>query len=298
MKRILTIDGGGVRGVIPAVVLEELEQRLGKSVVSSFDLISGTSVGGIIACSLAAGHSAETVRKLIENRSHDIFKQRIFSGFSLVRSRYSNRYLRDMLTEYLGDRLLSSSNIEILVPAYNLTKSMPYYFNRHSSRLGESMDFKLVDVAVATASAPIYFTPSKITSLSGEEHVFIDGGVFANNPTGLAFAQARFLWPEDTYEIVSIGTGHQEVEMNVFRKYWGAMAWLRPLVGIIFDGISDSVEDQLKSVPSVDCYDRFQAKINIPLDDISKSAVRKLNLAGKGICVREDFANLVYRLSS
>lgn len=214
MRRILSIDGGGVRGIIPAVLLASLEQRTGRRARESFDFVAGTSTGAVLAAGIAAGVPAERMVRLYVERAPEIFRRvpivtelrRLLRGH-----RYDTAALATVLREELRearDWRLNDAPIDLLVTAKRLADGMPWYFVRdnpaNSCRAGV---VPLVDAVTASAAAPTYFRPWTIDGI-GE---LIDGGVgVAGNPVYQACVEA-FVYtdayqPADTV-VVSLGTG-------------------------------------------------------------------------------------------
>src|SRR3954452_22157774 len=160
--RVLSIDGGGIRGLIPAIVLAEIERRAGRRVWEMFDLIAGTSTGGILACALCAPDPlpAEKLVALYEEEGPAIFDrsvwQRIRSAEGLLDEKYDASALDRALERFLSDKRLAESKPDLLVPAYNLGDPGPYFFKTRKAR-EEGEDFSLAQVARATAAAPTYF---------------------------------------------------------------------------------------------------------------------------------------------
>ena len=205
MVSILSIDGGGLGGIIPATFLIEFEKRTGKPICELFDLIAGTSTGGILATTLTLPnqsgkpkYTAEQVRSAYFDHGATIFHQSLLRSVitlgGLVRPKYSARGLDAMLDKYLGRSRLHTTLTEILVTAYDMASSTPWFFKTafakdHRTPVDDPL---LSQVARATAAAPTYFPP-----LTMEGHCMIDGGVFASNPALCAYAHARSIYPEE-----------------------------------------------------------------------------------------------------
>ena len=219
MITILSIDGGGIRGIIPATFLAEFEQRTGQPICKLFDLIAGTSTGGILAASLTVPdqqgqpkYTAEFVRSAYFTDGKIIFHRNPLRSIAtlggLTGPIYSPRPLEGLLNQYLGDARLHSTLSEILVTAYDMTGGAPRFFKtsfakQHRAPLEDPL---LTQVVRATAAAPTFFPP-----LAMEELCLVDGGVFAANPALCAYAQARKMYPaEEQFLVVSLGTGLQK----------------------------------------------------------------------------------------
>jgi hypothetical protein len=202
--RVLTLDGGGMRGVFEAHVLAALEEAVGAPAARLFDLVAGTSSGGVIALGLATGKSAAEVASLYERHGPEIFRQ---TPLTRVRRLFFSKYPRDRLDlalrEELGDARLSSATTRVVVPAFSLVQRDIVWFD--SGAVAAAGRVKVAagdplarDVAAATSSAPTFFDPA-----AGE---WLDGGVGANDPTPYALALALDEGPRDVLA-VSIGTG-------------------------------------------------------------------------------------------
>jgi patatin-like phospholipase/acyl hydrolase len=158
--RILSIDGGGIRGIIPALVLAEIEARTGRSIAGLFDLVAGTSTGGILACGLTAPQprTAQELVGLYRTQGPRIFRrslwQRVVSADGLANARHDAGPLQEVLEEYLGEARLGEARPRLLATAYDLQAREPYFFK--SWRTGEepARDLLLRTVAQATAAAP------------------------------------------------------------------------------------------------------------------------------------------------
>src|SRR5918998_1904221 len=180
--RVLSIDGGGIRGLIPALVLAEVERRSGRRTFELFDLIAGTSTGGILACALCAPDplpAAELVA-IYEEEGPSIFDrslgQRIRSADGLLDEKYDGGALDRALERFLGMKRLSETKPDLIVPAYDTALPGPYFFKSEKARAAPaSDDFPLSVVARATSAAPTYFEPVE----AGEGAPVGGGGVAA-----------------------------------------------------------------------------------------------------------------------
>jgi patatin-like phospholipase/acyl hydrolase len=284
--RVLSIDGGGIRGMIPALVLAELEDRTGKPASSLFDLIAGTSTGGILACALAKPDpaSAQRLVDLYEQEGPKIFNrtiwQRIHSVEGLADEKYDATALDDALTRYLGDSRLRDTVVDVLIPSYDTEGRRPEFFKSTRARESPDRDFALRDVARATASAPTYFQPAHL-----EDRPLIDGGVFAVNPAMCAIAEVLRYHPDAEIVLVSLGTGQLTRPFGYDQvKDWGLFEWARPMIDIVFDGASDAVDYQLTQVLGEPRFFRFQTELtnaSDDLDDATSDNLRALRLTGE-----------------
>jgi len=273
--KILAIDGGGIRGVLAARILMEIETLAHKPLGRAFDLIAGTSTGGIIACGLAkptAPMSAESLRDLYVKRGEEIFHRSLWrvatSGAGIVDERYPAEPLEailmdalgnDKLSDIKGTRLLATSYAIELPPAAKTSAApqstrAPYFFKSWNvddpnKPLPPAWDYFLRDVARATSAAPTYFPPALIQSVAGERGAMIDGAVVANNPAMCALAEAMRLWPRRDYMVVSVGTGELERDIPYLEaKDWGLLGWARPILSVLMDGSCDTVSYELNRI--------------------------------------------------
>jgi predicted acylesterase/phospholipase RssA len=267
---ILAVDGGGIRGIIPARVLQELEQRAGRPVAELFDLVAGTSTGGIIALGLTtpaadgagpAYSAADLVDLYVEN-GETIFPDsvlwKIRSLGGLIEQRYDVRPLERLLRDRFGDMHLSSALTDVVIPSYDLSQPAPFFFKREYARdEAHTWDVEMWRVARATSAAPTFFDPAELPPFEGEgAHALIDGGVFVNNPAACAYADALDLFGRDVeIQVVSVGTGEapsgQPGHAGGPVRYeealhWGLAQWAHPMLNVVFDGVAKTVDYQLK----------------------------------------------------
>lgn len=228
-RRILSIDGGGIKGVIPAAFLTVVEETTGKRIVDHFDLIAGTSTGGIIAIGLGLGLSARQILDFYEQEGPRIFDQEDL-GASYIRnclqklwkkssrmarhvlvSKYEPNALRSALESAYGDCLLGDSKTRLVIPAFDPRLGGVHVFKTsHHERFVIDWKHKAVDVALATAAAPTYFPSHKMDNgLS-----LLDGGIWANNPVGLAVVEALGIldWPRESLYVLSLGCSEETLE--------------------------------------------------------------------------------------
>lgn len=290
---ILSCDGGGIRGIIPCVVLVEIEKRTGRPICELFDLMSGTSTGGILSAGLTVPGEggkpkfrAQDLLELYLNRGKEIFTQPggIFKGLrSLFNAKFPEKNIDPLLREYFGDARLKDTLTHILITSYETEHKTPFYFKTSLAReKPDTEDFFIRDVTRSTSAAPTYFPPNRISVKgAGYDHLsLVDGGVFANNPSLLAYIEAKQMWKkskgfaelaaetrsaikdaasrdmvanvaDDDYEapflLVSIGTGHTRRPYPYEEaRSWGAVKWIQPIIDILMQGVSESVHYQMQ----------------------------------------------------
>lgn len=214
--RILSLDGGGIRGVFPAAFLARLEEHLDHPIGRYFDLIAGTSTGGIIAIGLGLGLSARDILGLYVKQGPAIFgqehgaienwiRQRLRGLAHLVVTKHSSAPLQRALEDVLGHRKLGESRTRLVIPAWHPVLERVYiYKTAHHPRLETDYRQTAIDAAMATAAAPTFLKPH-MTESAVE---LVDGGVWANNPIGVAAIEATGMlgWPGDRLKILSVGT--------------------------------------------------------------------------------------------
>jgi uncharacterized protein len=280
MRRILSIDGGGVRGIVPATVLARLESVTGRPTRETFDFVAGTSTGAVLAAGIAAGVPAERLVALYATRSREVFRhvplasdlRRIVTGVM-----YDITHLRRVIADELGtaqDWTLDDAPIDLLVTAKRLGDGMPWYFVRDSpANAGRAGGIRLLDAVTASAAAPTYFRPWRVDGV-GE---LIDGGIgVAGNPVYQACVEAfRYTdayRPDDTM-VVSLGTGRPTSRPRP--------TWLWPWLGwLLSELLRSPAEQQTELVhrhwPSVPFH-----RIDVELDeDIGLDATDRIGDLG------------------
>jgi patatin-like phospholipase/acyl hydrolase len=206
--RILSIDGGGIRGILPAMVLAQIEKLTQRPIAHLFDLVAGTSTGGILALGLTIPKSsrrplyaAQEFVDMYEREGTRIFSRSLFRTLfttdSLLWKKYSSQGIEQVLYEYFGDARLSDAVTDVLVTSYEIERRFPFFFKSTNARQRPDYDFAARDIARATSAAPSYFEPMKLpTGTNSEHYTLIDGGVFANNPAACALVEERTNHPD------------------------------------------------------------------------------------------------------
>lgn len=297
--KILSIDGGGIRGILPGIIISYIEEALQKAegpqkrISDYFDLVAGTSTGGLLTLiyltpdltSMRPKFTAKQAVDLYITRGEEIFSislwQKMKSAGGLTDEKYSASALEEALNDYLGDIRLSQLLKPCLITAYDIRNRKAKFFNSVDA-VHETKDYYIKDIARATSAAPTYFEPARIKSLYGTPYPLIDGGVFANNPAMCAYAEARTMDfskilsnPEikaypgiDDMMILSVGTGSQKTPYYYEEaKDWGALGWLKPIIDILMSGNSETVDYQLRKLfcaednPLTCNYIRLEPKI-------------------------------------
>lgn len=275
--RILSVDGGGIRGVLPGTILAQLEKILQtksnseRKIGDYFDMIAGTSTGGILSCIYLmpgsdgkAKYSAQDAVDLYIKNGHEIFDrttaQKLSSAGGILHQKYSQDALYELLTTYFSDTTLDKLIKPSLITSYEITDRKAIFFTSADAREDNIYNFYVRDVARATSAAPTYFSPAHIESVNKQTFSLVDGGMFANNPALCAYAEARKLNFSKLFNdpskkdkptaadmiIVSMGTGSVKKQYHYDDfKHAGEIKWLEPVIDILMSGNSETVAYQL-----------------------------------------------------
>jgi uncharacterized protein len=321
--KVLAIDGGGIRGIIPAMLLARIEEQTGKPIAEMFDLIAGTSTGGILALGLTLPsddggprYTAKELIELYEKEGSRIFPRpvihripilghRIGSVRNVSEEKYSSEGVEEVLQKYFAEARLKDALTRVFVTSYEIQLRVPFFFRSEMAKNEAGYDFPMRQVARATSAAPTYFEPAKVEAEEDpvDYYALVDGGVFANNPAMCAYVEARkILEPQDSdfpaeteLLVVSLGTGQLTDHLRYEKaKEWGLLEWARPLLDVVFDGVSDTVDFQLKELlPRRDGlrrYYRFQTElvdVSDALDNAGPENVRDLKLLARTVIDNE-----------
>jgi patatin-like phospholipase/acyl hydrolase len=269
--RILSLDGGGYLGLATASFLEETERHFGRSFYDSFDMFCGTSTGAIIALALASGMSGSQIVSLYQDFGKNVFGGRSLrlrlrkAAGGLLVSKYSNRALREALTEAFGATTLGDIKAKgksVLVTAFSVTAGKPRVFKTdHSDELTRDDGYLLRDVALASAAAPIYFPVVSLRSPVNQiEERYCDGGVFANHPALLGYAEAvSHLGVASTdIQVLSVSTPRADLSEQAsmrssLQQYFlsrGFISWGTKLAGVMIDSTSMIAHETLRRILS------------------------------------------------
>lgn len=324
--KILSIDGGGIRGIIPGQILVSLEQKLKnksgkpKAALSDyFDLFAGTSTGAILSAAYICPDkqfSAQAAVDLYYREGQQIFYadfwQKIKSLGNWNDEKYSAKAFEEVLNTAFAETRLSELVKASCFVAYDVAadneagQACPIVFTAHDA-LEQNKDYKLKDLLRGSSAAPTYFEAARVSAIdnSAMNHVLIDGGVVANDPTLCAYSEALKLDDVDGIKdmlIVSLGTGniHQAYQYQTI-KNWGKISWANPLVNISIDGSSQLTQYHMEKITStVESAQREQAKqegiifqssiyhriqpelydADSSLDNVSAENIEQLKIAG------------------
>ena len=277
--QILSLIGGGIRGAFVTSYLKEMEQKLGKPLADCFDLIAGTSTGGIVAAGLALGMSAERMHQFYVDYGASIFTERepyrakgIYRPFfpliswifkkrtggdlaSAFRSRFCHFALEAAFAEGFGEKTLGDIECtRLIMPSVNLTKGEPHVFrSRHLPKAIHDRDIRIADAVIASTAAPSYFPHRQIKGNS-----YVDGGVWASDPSLLAVAEAiriqqfsKQLDPDapivtNDIHLLSVGTGHADFSLSPPGADAGLLFWASRVADVMTTAQSQGVHLPVK----------------------------------------------------
>ena len=218
---ILTLDGGGTRGIYTAQLLAKIEQAFGTRIKTCFDLIAGTSTGAIIAGAAVSDIPMQDIVELFETETAYIFRKRWYR-IPLFLSKYPSEKLAEIIAEHIPATLLNDITTPLMITSSEIAKSEVQIFRSNYAERDSAPDpsdktVSLRDAILASCAAPTFFAPKSLDNL-----LLADGGLWANNPSTVAFMEARAAFKKEAKEIrmLSIGTGHS-VNMYRNRRGWG-----------------------------------------------------------------------------
>ena len=291
---ILSIDGGGVRGIIPAKILSMLEKRIGAKIIEKFDLIAGTSVGAILTASLVKPdavdetkpqYSAKQIRHLFKAQAEEIFGTPSSWIERIKEPKYDGVGLNKALRKILEETPLNKAVTDLLITSFDMETYQDYYFKKTSS-------YSLFDAARASASAPMYFPSYQL-----EKKNLVDGGLVANDPSLLAFFETQKLsnLKDRDIFILSIGTGsfpETPVPAPDSEK-WGILQWLYGgrILNTMFDANAQKTHETLATLAKTRriYYQRLQVKLEnanqYEMDNIFPDNLSSLQTLAKKSCL-------------
>lgn len=312
--RVLAIDGGGIRGLLPAVVLAELERLSGHPVHKLFDLIAGSSAGGLVACALSvpgeqqgARWTADEVTGLFEREGGQIFRRTLGRSlktrFGFSGPRYGDHVLNSVLHEYCGGARLRDATTGLMVCSYDVERRTPVRFMSWHAQRDPGWDRALWQVARSTIAAPTYFAPMRLTPPGRHRPgSLIDGGIVAHNPALLATIEGATLRPQEQITVVSLGTGELSKRVRwEDAARWGQINWARPMIDMFFDASSSIVQEQLHRMLGTNNH-RFQIPLTgctEMMDDASPRNLAALRRNAELLIEqrRDELAQLAHDLS-
>lgn len=267
-RYILSIDGGGAKFPFALELLRKLNLDYSK-----FDLICGTSVGGLLGFGLNF-YTLDKLTEIMEQEKKNIFKKTLWhklKGLGGLRlAQYESKYIEEVLQRVFADYISKDCKIKTMAIAYDIQNRKPKLFKSHDDY------FKVWEVCRATSAAPTYFKPYSIEN----EGMFVDGGVISNNPSMIALAEAIKLYNSDKINILSVGCTSNLKPIQI--SLGGMLNWADDILDVFMDGTTNGQDYFLRNLfPDIN-YIRLQANTEeeIKLDDISdKSRLELLKLA-------------------
>jgi patatin-like phospholipase/acyl hydrolase len=285
--KVLAIDGGGIRGIIPATILSEIQKRLTFDLFKVFDLIAGTSTGGIIALGIGTkckNNGPYLPRELVDlyvQSGPEIFKKNLLTPErQVVMPKYSPDALQAALAQFFQDTEFQTALTPLLISSYDLQGQLPFFFKSHRIAGDPTFNWKLTEIARATSAAPTFFPPFHLTR-GDKDYALVDGGVFVNNPSMAAYAEARSLYPDATQIIlVSVGTGDRQDQITyAAAKDWGLLGWAKQITPVFMDSVSEAVDYELRALPGCTYY-RLQVphlqEASSDMDDVDPENLKNL----------------------
>lgn len=296
--RVLSLDGGGVRGVIEAIVLAEIERELDAPASQIFDLIAGSSTGALIALALSVGdqdhHPRFRARDLLPlylERGKEIFhaslRHKISTAFGLWGPKYETDGIMKNVYQIFGDTRMSEAILPIMITGYHVDGETGIQFSSVDAReFPEDKDCFMRDVALATTAAPVYFDLADIEFPWGTLRAVADGGLYRNNPALLAYIDTKRMYPDRDIEVYSLGAGKISAEeIGIQLKGRGLLHWISPIISHIQIGDMEGDNDMLHKLLNNSGEQRY-FRLNI---DISRHFRRMDDVSAK------NFAYLIKR---
>lgn len=291
--RILSLDGGGIRGLFGASYLAEIERRYlkGASIGGYFDMVAGTSTGGIIALGLATGMSASEVSKIYAERGEFIFPppKRLTGWWRFIKSirapKHRSEGLKDELLRVFNQKVLNDTMCRTVVPCYEAEHGEPFiYKTPHHPIYQRDRHASIVDIALHTAAAPSY-----LAAVENHGYKMVDGGIWANNPVMLAVVDvlANYDIAPDNIRILSIGTGDETVRLAERHLTGGLFDWGFSLKAPLLFRMAASAQSKnvigqaglLVGRPNLVRVDLGEKEQQIALDDVKLAKAELPNAA-------------------
>ena len=298
---VLSIDGGGVRGIVPTLILQDIERRMGIDHISNaFDVMGGTSTGALIALMLnikqldsdEPKYNLGDVKRFYETLAKKVFTRSYYQYWRTLAgwtgAKYESTEFEKHLLHYMNGALLSDTYKDIIVPSYNMRTRRMRFFKSSHARKFEQKDFLLRNVARATSAAPSYFEAVRFkNTLDTSPGVYIDGGIGANNPTLSTLIYASELYgKKKDFFVLSLGCGtpydslsDNLEDMKVDISKMGKLDWASQIVDVLMDGTNDVTHYQVKSILGPLNYYRIQLHLPeevMKMDDGSSENIGKL----------------------
>lgn len=297
--RILSIDAGGVRGLLPALLLTEIEARTGKQIWQQFDLITGSGTGALLAIGLAmparSGNPlpAAKLQTIFEQPKRSLYRRTWLRKFAAhlrgVKPHYSSKSLRVWAQHHYMDTTLSEAKTNLMLPVYDLEQRRPVFFKSWKAQgqqlqgRGETYqdrNVRIRDLISACLAKPGLFDPKVIGSQSGRRMTVIDASLFAANPGLSALVASHKLHLDAShYQVVSLGSGQSRQHFNLLQtRGWDTEQWQKQMLNIALDGMQDTVDYQLREILGPDNFLRINPMLDLKCDMRGPDDVRLVHL--------------------
>ena len=286
VRRVLSPDGGGIRGIIPALVVAHLGHETGAPASELFDLIVGTSMGGILALGLSLqdrqGGSLLAEKRMValyERHGAKIFERSLWrklrTAGGLFEEAYSHEALEKVLHKYFAHKRMGDCGTPVMVTSYDIERRKTVFLK---SWHPDHRELLCAEASRATSAAPTYFEPVNL-QWAEQTATLIDGGVFINSPAVSAYAEACKLFPDEPIAMLSLGTGEltRPIPYDAART-WGSTLWIMSLLDCMLDGASKAADHQMRLFLG-DHYLRVQTQLHFAsddMDDASRGNIRNL----------------------
>lgn len=276
MKKVLVIDGGGVRGIAPLFLLDCIQNEIASgNIIDKFDMICGTSTGGLISSLVSTnGNTISSTLELYRRHSKEIFRKPLTTTMRLRGKKHDHAVFEGLLNDIFGTSVIGDLNKKIIITSYDMEDCTPFFMRNWDENCRDVP----VSIAVrATTASPTFFEPITV-NIHGNIRTLVDGGIYINNPSMVAYVEAKMLWPNEEILLMSLGTGMLS-SPNTFDKIknWSILQWIEPLIVHSLDGNSKCIDYQLTQLLGNRLYARYSPDIKgVPFDDSSEQALNNL----------------------
>lgn len=299
--RVLSLDGGGIKSIITLKILDYIETKTGKRTTELFDLISGTSSGGLMTLYFSipdendptkSKYSAAEIIKLVENDAQTIFKPRPIarvvgkSTVQLFKPAYPKKNIETAMENRFKDLKLSDAPTNAMIVSFDTQVTTPFCFKTYDKKINHAF---MKEAGMATSISPFYFDPILFKDIENREHTLIDGGLAAKNPAMYAYTEAKLLYPTSKILLVSLGAGYQQKERYSYKRMqgWGFVRFILPTIVFMLDGTANANGEYIEKLTAYDkddSYIRIQPvyhkkydNFNNEPDDVSQKNMENLN---------------------
>lgn len=274
--RILVVDGGGIDGIMPLVVLRYLEEKTGKPASELFDFFTGTSTGSIIVTALNIPEdmtrrpkfSADKLLEMYKNFSKEVLSpslaRKIFTLHGVIGPHLSVEHLHEEFIRLTGGEVTFGGLLKkVVITAYDIERNKPVLFNSWECDSSSSR-YLVADIITASTSTPTFFSPTLLTDLDHQSrNALVDGMIFANNPSLDALREAFALYPNaQSFIIVHLGTGGsslKSLKLSATKiQRWGFIHWIKPLATILYKSQNLVIKDAIGSIQDFTTDTQFE----------------------------------------